>query len=303
MGKKLTTEEYNKQIKSIGWEAIDEYQGATTKIKHRCLKCGNIRDYMPNKVKINKPKCYCCSGQRTIQENIDYVRKWCNDNNYLLIDLQRIQKELYVFYICPNHKNKGIIKQSLQNIKKGRKCKYCGGLNLEKEDVIKLLTPYLLNNEKIKGVYKKRDKKTNIISWYGDFVCPIHGVYSMKKSNKMKNKGCPKCQMSKGEKKIEKFLDNKMILFKSQYKPSECRYKYPLSFDFYIPSLNTAIEYNGEQHYMPIKCFGGEERFKIQQKRDKIKKEYCKKNNIKLLEIPYTEYDNIEKILKKELSI
>ena len=35
--------------------------------------------------------------------------------------------------------------------------------------------------------------------------------------------------------------------------------------------------------------------------RDTIKTIYCKENNIKLIRIPYTEYDNIEKILEKEL--
>ena len=36
---------------------------------------------------------------------------------------------------------------------------------------------------------------------------------------------------------------------------------------------------------------------------DNIKSQYCKDNNIKLIIIPYFEFDNIEKILKKELNI
>lgn len=34
---------------------------------------------------------------------------------------------------------------------------------------------------------------------------------------------------------------------------------------------------------------------------DKIKTDYCKNNNINLLRIPYTEFDNIEKIIKNKL--
>ena len=44
------------------------------------------------------------------------------------------------------------------------------------------------------------------------------------------------------------------------------------------------------------------EKFKSQQYRDKIKTEYCKNNNIKLIRIPYTDFDNIEKILNKYIA-
>ena len=78
----------------------------------------------------------------------------------------------------------------------------------------------------------------------------------------------------------------------------DCRYKYPLPFDLYIPSFNTCIELDGEHHFKPIEHFGGEEMFKIQQERDRIKNEYCEENNIQLVRIPYWEKNNINIILK-----
>ena len=75
-----------------------------------------------------------------------------------------------------------------------------------------------------------------------------------------------------------------------------------LSYDFYIPSLNILIEYQGKQHDTPIEYFGGEEQFKIQQIHDGIKRSYAKEHNIKLLEIWYWDFDNIEDILKNELN-
>lgn len=42
--------------------------------------------------------------------------------------------------------------------------------------------------------------------------------------------------------------------------------------------------------------------FKEIQINDKIKNEYCRNNNIKLIRIPYTEIRNINNILKKELN-
>lgn len=61
---------------------------------------------------------------------------------------------------------------------------------------------------------------------------------------------------------------------------------------FYLPYFNTCIEYNGIQHYEPNDFFGGEESFKKQLIRDKIKKKYCENNNIKLIIIRYDENIN-----------
>ena len=37
--------------------------------------------------------------------------------------------------------------------------------------------------------------------------------------------------------------------------------------------------------------------------RDNIKREYCKKNHVKLIEIPYWEYDDMESFLRKKLNL
>ena len=47
--------------------------------------------------------------------------------------------------------------------------------------------------------------------------------------------------------------------------------------------------------------FGGKEQFDLTKRRDEIKNKYCQENNIKLLRIPYWEFDNIENILEREL--
>ena len=89
------------------------------------------------------------------------------------------------------------------------------------------------------------------------------------------------------------------IKYKYQYTVKEIN---NYSYDFYLPELNCLIEYQGEQHYRPIKVFGGEERFKLQLEHDKIKKEYAEKNNFKLIIVPYTEYNNIDSYLLEKLS-
>lgn len=60
------------------------------------------------------------------------------------------------------------------------------------------------------------------------------------------------------------------------------------SLDIYIPSVKVAIEYQGKQHYEPVKFFGGESVFESQKERDNKKRTLCQKNDITLIEWPYT---------------
>jgi len=67
----------------------------------------------------------------------------------------------------------------------------------------------------------------------------------------------------------------------------------------------SCIEYDGEQHKNGMRVFG-KRKFTVSERqnmisiykvRDKIKDEYCKNNNIRLLRIGYKEYNNINNIL------
>jgi len=113
----------------------------------------------------------------------------------------------------------------------------------------------------------------------------------------------------KGENAIKEYLKNNNIEYNFQktYKNLVGIGKYPLSYDFYLPTYNLLIEYDGEFHYEPINLGkkdsikSAQIRFKKQKAHDKLKDEYAKNNNIKLLRIPYWDYDNIENILNKNL--
>jgi hypothetical protein len=71
---------------------------------------------------------------------------------------------------------------------------------------------------------------------------------------------------------------------------------YFAKFDFYIDN-KYLIEYDGEQHFYPM-SFGsqketGTEKLLKTQERDKFKNQWCKDNNIPLIRIPYTHYNNL----------
>lgn len=114
---------------------------------------------------------------------------------------------------------------------------------------------------------------------------------------------CCSSRISKGELVIKKILDLYNVSYEMWYWFDDCRDKKPLPFDFYLPDYDVCIEYQGEQHYKSIEYFGGDDGFRIRQMHDKIKRNYCKDNNIYLIEIPYWEYDNIEQILVEQLGL
>lgn len=98
---------------------------------------------------------------------------------------------------------------------------------------------------------------------------------------------------SNGEIKIEEILQQAGLVFEEEYSfpdllSSSGR---PLRFDFAVfddeHELQFLIEYQGIQHYQPRSKFGGYAGLRKQQYNDMKKKEYCKKHNIILLEIPY----------------
>ncbi|XZH99805.1 hypothetical protein ACSXEK_16500 (plasmid) [Clostridium perfringens] len=132
-----------------------------------------------------------------------------------------------------------------------------------------------------------------------DFNCGHKPNWIIPSSLK-RNHGCPICDESKGEKYVRIYLENNNIDFIQEYRFEDCRYKYTLPFDFYIPDNNLIIEFDGEQHFEVNGYFGGEKEFKDIKIRDKIKNNYCEDNGINLLRIPYWELDSVEDILDEE---
>ena len=131
-----------------------------------------------------------------------------------------------------------------------------------------------------------------------------HDDYKVESSSFTKGSRCPKCKESKGEKEIRKYLNNNKINFIAQKKfPNLYGIKNGyLSYDFYLPEQNLLIEYQGQYHD-GTGINQTQERFEYQQEHDQRKREYAEQNGIRLLEIWYWDYDNVESILAEALNI
>lgn len=115
-------------------------------------------------------------------------------------------------------------------------------------------------------------------------------------SNTVISCGCAK--QSLGEKRVEELLKQLHINYISQYRIDECKNKKTLPFDFAVfdsqQNLICLIEYQGEIHYKSTGGWNTVERLQQQQERDSIKEKYCQENNIKLILIPYTDYNLLD---------
>ena len=151
-----------------------------------------------------------------------------------------------------------------------------------------------------KSIYISAKTKLSII-------CKKHNyVFLQTPNSHIRGAGCPICKSSKGESIIRNYLIKNQIKFEEQKKFLTCKNINPLLFDFYMNELKAVIEYQGKQHYEPIKRRNSwtdeycEQEFTKIQKNDRIKKEWCVANGIKLIEISYK--DNCEKKLEQEIS-
>ena len=161
------------------------------------------------------------------------------------------------------------------------------------------------------GGYKlKNDGKRRHYSWVECSCGTSEPFLAMDNILQNGNKTSCGCLSSKGEEKILLFLKNNNIPYIREYTFSDLTSPYSnkkLRFDFaifYSNKLYCLIEFDGRQHITgPDTNYWGHSTDTLEtiQTKDTLKNQYCKKNNIKLIRIPYTKIDNIDTILRKEL--
>lgn len=143
-------------------------------------------------------------------------------------------------------------------------------------------------------------EKTSFVNLSSPVIitCARCGDFSIRASSFLNGTGCSCCRMSTNE----NFTEEALIQLKSAFNINFERFKRfddlkgkrgkKLEFDFYLPDLNTLIEYQGEQHYRPVQYMGcsleeAEQNFKDQQIRDQLKRDYCEEKGYYLMEIPF----------------
>ena len=289
-----TNSEYIKELKEKKKQIIplEQYIDALTPILHKCLVCNFEWKARPANV-LNHTGCPNCSGRQ--KKTSEKYKKELQEINSNIIPLEN--------YINVNHpiKHLCLVHNFEWNTTPASILQGCGCPQCSKEKVGNAL-------RKTKDQYIEELKHTgkNIIL-VDDYInsltpvthkCTVCGFsWKVAPARILYDTGCPHCNISKGEAAIEKWLISKNISYIPQKRFDHCKDKRTLPFDFYLPDLNKAIEYDGEQHFKSVKYFGGEQHLKYLKNHDKIKDNFCKENGIPLLRIPYYKFDSIEEEL------
>lgn len=277
--------------------------------KEKEMSFSNYNQITKNESKIYK--CRECFINEVIlkYEDIEYEVKKAG---YILVTKKEefINGTTYIEYICPKH---GTHKMRAANFHNGKRCPDCFN---DKKKYIHTFTPDVvykkildLNGELLnKEDYINQDIKNLKI------LCPRCKknvfITSLKHFKQHGGQACEECRLkeSVGERRIRQWLENNNINFIQEKWFSDCRDINPLPFDFYLYDSNTLIEFDGKQHFEQTHFFSLkqlDDQFdsvtSYIQYHDSIKTDYCIKNNIVLIRIPYTEINNIEKILKEKL--
>jgi hypothetical protein len=262
--------------------------------------------YFLKSVRKKCPECTKKIRYKNIMNKYDDVK-----NNIESIDGYKLLSTEYNGYRekltieCPEHH---IFKMSYKNFfYEGCRCMICNNI---------LVT----NTESFKNEIKKRaGDEFTVLGEYKNNVTKIairHNTcgneFYAKPMNFLISFNCPFCSESRGEKFIEFYLKKHFINYKRQYRIKECKNKKQLPFDFAIfdnmNNLIMLIEYDGQQHFKPTNFKGVDnEKAKVNFDKtkinDNIKNNYCRKNNIKLLRIPYTDIEKIDYILDYNLEV
>lgn len=126
----------------------------------------------------------------------------------------------------------------------------------------------------------------------------VSSTYLSSDHFKYKSCGCHhQYHQSLGEKKVKEALEQLGIDFIEQQRFDSCinfDTGYKLPFDFYIPSMNLLIEYDGEQHFRPWIYDRTEQDYEGRLKRDRIKNQWSADNKIDLIRLSYKDYFKID---------
>lgn len=267
----------------------------------QCIKCGNKVELNAYKVRNNNYN-YC----KQCKPKQKRIKGMVGKKFGKLVVVDRATNNIQpncstkVIWVCKCDCG-NIVNVADSHLKSGH-TQSCGCYHSEK--MKEMLVKDLSGNKygKLTAV-KKMHIKNGRQYWYCKCDCGNTCVASSVSLTSGKKKSCG-CLTSVAEFELEQHLKKVKVVYRRQYKIFDCIDKRPLPFDFAIfnnDKLVMLIELNGQQHYYPYTYCGESKEIKIKnlndrKRKDNIKQQYCKRNNIPLLTIKYSKFNEKNKI-------
>lgn len=295
MPPRKTQEQFEKDVfDKLGpdYELLGPYPGSHGKVPMRHKICGNIFDKNVHDIITKGSGCPYCFGNKPKLYNEEWVIQNTPAPFHYVSGYNGMrEKALFHCDVCDSD----FLQQPRRVIiEKIYGCNCQVNKKLTHQQYLDRLGEDCLNEFEFLTEYKNIDSPIII----RHKTCgEIFSLTPYQFETRHKKKYCPICYYKKshGEIAIAAQLKKLHINNRREYIFKDLPNR---RFDFYLPELQVAIEFDGVQHFQFIKFFHEtEENFKVRKQADKEKNEYCSQHGITLYRIPWYEEDNIPTIL------
>lgn len=285
MGGKISHEEFMSRVMlSSSLSVASDYVNMRSNMLIKC-ECGHTFERQARALveKGHNVSCPRCKQSKRFLEQ--HFKEEClmREDIVLLSNFADCNKPVYFYYEECGH----VFRRKPITVLNSNTCAECERLALLKENIERCIQLTDTSYELMECSYSNKNALFFHYECGNFFECTPDNFY--------KGNRCPKCSRSKGEKCISDFLAEIGVGYVQEKTFKGLGRK---RFDFYLPSYNACIEYDGQLHFEAVDHFGGADALEKQQRSDNIKNVYCMINDIPLLRIPYWDYDKIPELIK-----
>lgn len=256
--------EIKEKASSEGYQWISgEYKDASSRLLFKCPRNHDYDTRWSNWIQGNR--CSTCLG---FNSTISMVRNSLASEGYKLLSNHFVDTSTIIDYECPRGHN---ITNPYKAWTSGKRCRQCCFedrkwsqeeiITLAKEKGYEILSLYTLSEDSL------------------TFRCPVGHVYDSTWSSFKRGYNCQRCGVSKPERYLAELLEKHSI----QYTMHDRTVLEGKELDFYIPSLNLAIEYCGLRWHSELFLPSTYHLKKL---------EWCKSKNVSLITIFEDEWLN-----------
>ena len=297
MSKRKTKEEFVAELNDDNVEVLGEYISNNTKLLVRYKDCSHEDYKKPSKLLYGQ-RCSLCKGKTISKSKTKSKETFLQELSNAKID-----------YIDVLSEYTGVVtKIFVKNKKCGHEYYVKAGNLLYKESGCPICHGMKDTSKFESVIHDKYPGKYQIVGEYVNNRIPIRikhicgYEWCVIPKDLMRAERCPKCMKSKGELFIEEYLTKLNLEFEPQYRFADCKDVLSLPFDFMVivNGKQKLIEFDGIQHFQKTRSIYNTNKVF---EHDRIKNDFCNKNNIPLLRIPYwyLRSDKIDKVLNEFL--
>lgn len=309
ISKMNSKEDFTLNIKELvedEYTFLEEYKGSPNpiKVRHNSKDCSYNEYYVsPNNFIDKDQRCPVCSYEKYLNKDLikrsnEYINeiKVITDGEFSVLSNYENNRTPIKIRHNSNHCENHSFYTNPYSFKTNPVCIACSGSSINNAVFLKQVKELAGEEYTFLEDYVKDNVLIKVR--HNNESCNNHEYY-VQPNNFKNGRRCPVCRSSKGEVKISEVLSNFGLKFEREYEVAHGSKTF--RYDFALIGNNNniykLIEYDGIQHFEPVKLFRGIEGFKQTVENDKIKNKIAKEMNVPLLRIKYTDYDNIEELI------